>query len=66
LSGRQKSYFKLSFRTIKDLNNAKNPIKQIVDKRKKKQENDDNFLSFYTKKNIKDFEDIADLITGIR
>ncbi len=48
------------------MNNAKAPLKQIVDKRKKKQNNDDNFLSLITKKNIKEFDDIADLITGIR
>jgi hypothetical protein len=33
--------------------NAKNPIKQLVDKKKKKQNNDDNFMSLITKKNIK-------------
>ncbi len=43
LSGIKKEYFKLSFRTIKDLNNAKTPIKQLVDKRKKKQTNEDCF-----------------------
>lgn len=56
----------MSFRTIKDLNNAKAPIKQLVDKRKKKQTNEDCFQELTSKKNIKDFEDIADLITGIR
>ena len=55
LSGRKKEYFKLSFRTIKDLNNAKAPIKQLVDKRKKKQTNEDCFQELTSKKNIKDF-----------
>ncbi len=48
------------------MTNAKNPLKQLVDKKKKKQKDDDNFLSLITKKNIKEFDDIADLITGIR
>lgn len=37
------------------MNNAKTPIKQLADKRKKKQNNDDNFLALSTRRNIKEF-----------
>jgi hypothetical protein len=46
LSGKQKEYMKLSFRTIKDLNNAKLPLKSLMDRRKKKHQDDENFLNY--------------------
>lgn len=48
------------------MNNAKNPLKQMVDRRKKKINNDDNFSMLFTKKVVSEFDDITDLITGIR
>lgn len=37
LSGRKKPYLKINFRTVKDLTNAKTPLKSIIDKRRKRQ-----------------------------
>jgi DNA polymerase epsilon subunit 1 len=37
LSGRKKEYLKVNFRTVKDLTNAKAPLKSLIDKRKKRQ-----------------------------
>jgi DNA polymerase epsilon subunit 1 len=37
LSGRRKEYLKVNFRTVRDLTNAKNPLKGLLDKRRKRQ-----------------------------
>jgi len=44
LSGRKKPYLKINFRTVKDLNNAKAPIKSMLDKRRKRQHSDENLF----------------------
>ena len=44
----------------------KRPLNSWLIRKRKKQKDDDNFLSLITKKSIKEFDDIADLITGIR
>lgn len=44
LSGRKKEYLKINFRTVKDLTNAKMPVKSIIDKRRRRQNEEDNMF----------------------
>lgn len=64
LSGRKKEYLKVNFRTVKDLTNAKGPLKGLIDKRRKRQHDDDN--PFYGGGKSKDLKDVTDFITSIR
>ena len=64
LSGRKKQYLKINFKTVKDLNNAKAPVKSLIDKRRKRQNEDDNM--FYGSLKQHQFKDVTDFITGIR
>jgi hypothetical protein len=64
LSGRMKEYLKVNFRTVRDLTNAKNPLKGLLDKRRKRNHDDDN--PFYGSSKVRDARDVTDLITGIR
>lgn len=49
---------------MRDLTNAKAPIKGLIDKRRKLQHNDENI--FYGCSKNKDIKDITDYITSIR
>jgi DNA polymerase epsilon subunit 1 len=49
---------------VKDLTNAKAPIKSIIDKRRKRQNEDDKL--FYGSFKNKEYRDITDFIIGIR
>jgi hypothetical protein len=64
LSGRRKAYLKVNFRTVRDLTNAKNPLKGLLDKRRKRQHEDDNL--FYGTSKARDVKEVTDLITSIR
>lgn len=44
LSGRKKKYLKINFRTVKDLTNARAPIKSIIDKRRKRNLEEENIF----------------------
>ena len=64
MSGRKKEYLKINFRTVKDLINARGPLKGMLDKRKRKQREEDN--PFYGLTKNKELLDGMDCILGIR
>ena len=55
---------KINFRTVKDLTAAKSPIKSLIDKRKKRENEDDHI--FFGGSKHQQFRDVTDYITGIR